>query len=41
MVNIIWNTLVDTADSAATFIITNIWNLVNLNWENDSNNWEA
>ena len=40
MVNIIWNTIVDSADSAATFI-TNIWNLVTLNWENDSNNWEA
>lgn len=40
MVNIIWNTIVDIADAAATFT-TNIWNLVTLNWENDSNNWEA
>ena len=40
MVNIIWNTLVDVADSAAT-LTTNIWNLVSLNCENDSNNWEA
>ena len=40
MVNIIWNTIVDIADAAATFT-SNIWNLVSLNWENDSNNWEA
>jgi hypothetical protein len=39
MVNIIWNTIVDIADAAATFT-SNIWNLVSLNWENDSNNWE-
>lgn len=40
MVNVIWNTIVDTADAAATFI-TNIWNLVTDQWQNDSNNWEA
>lgn len=40
MVNIIWNTIVDIADLAATFSFR-IWNLVSLNWENDSNNWEA
>ena len=40
MVNVIWNIIADTADVAST-IISNIWNLVNINWENDSNDWEA
>jgi hypothetical protein len=40
MVNVIWNTIVDIADAASTFI-SYIWNLVTLNWENDTNNWEA
>ena len=40
MVNVIWNTIVDVADAAAT-LGSRIWNLVSLNWENDSNNWEA
>jgi hypothetical protein len=40
MVNIIGNIILDTADVVSTFI-TNIWNLISLNWENDTSNWEA
>jgi hypothetical protein len=40
MVNVIWNTIVDSADAAAAFI-SNIWNLVSTQWQNNNNNWEA
>ena len=40
MVNIMYNTI-RGAYKIATVILTNIWDLVAINWENDTNNWEA
>jgi len=40
MVNVIWNTITGIAGAAGQ-VVSNIWNLVATQWQNDSNNWES
>jgi uncharacterized membrane protein YqjE len=39
MVNVIWNTIRGAAITAGAVVLY-IWNLVTLQWQNNSNNWE-
>jgi hypothetical protein len=40
MVNVIWNTIRGAAIIAGAAVVY-IWNLVTLQWQSNSNNWEA